>query len=133
VSPARMSRFEAAVRVVLELGEAFNRHDVSGMLELLGSDCTFESWDLSAGNEALAGTEQISAYLQHYFQGSPQAKMTVEDVFSTGTRCVLLWKIATDGTGELQAALRGVDIYRVRSGLIGEKLTYFHRAGLLQR
>ena len=42
MSPIRMSKLESAVRVVLEFNEAFNRHDVAGMMQLMSDDCVFE-------------------------------------------------------------------------------------------
>jgi hypothetical protein len=42
MSPIRMSKIESGMRVVLEFNEAFNRHDVTGMMQLLSDDCVFE-------------------------------------------------------------------------------------------
>jgi ketosteroid isomerase-like protein len=38
-----MSKIESAIRVVLEFNEAFNRHDVVGMMRLMSEDCVLES------------------------------------------------------------------------------------------
>jgi hypothetical protein len=38
MSPTRLSRLESAMRVVLEFNEAFNRHDVAGMMLLMSRD-----------------------------------------------------------------------------------------------
>ena len=35
MSPIRMSKIENALRIVLEFNEAFNRHDVTGMMQLM--------------------------------------------------------------------------------------------------
>ena len=43
MSPVRMSKMETAMRVVLEFNEAFNRHDVPGMMKLITEDCIFEN------------------------------------------------------------------------------------------
>ncbi len=34
MSPARMSRLETSIRVVIEFNEAFNRHDIKAMMQL---------------------------------------------------------------------------------------------------
>lgn len=39
MSPARMSRIESATRTILAFNEAFNRHDVAGMMQLMSDDC----------------------------------------------------------------------------------------------
>ena len=43
MSPTRMSRIESAIRIVLEFNEAFNRHDVAGMMQIMSDDCVFEN------------------------------------------------------------------------------------------
>lgn len=43
MSPIRMSKIESSVRVVLEFNEAFNRHDLAGMMALMSEDCIFEN------------------------------------------------------------------------------------------
>ena len=43
MSPIRMSKVEGALRVVLEFNEAFNQHDVVGMMQLMSADCVFEN------------------------------------------------------------------------------------------
>ena len=42
MSPVRMSKVESGVRVVLAFSEAFNRHDVTAMVELVTDDCVLE-------------------------------------------------------------------------------------------
>lgn len=43
MSPTRMSKLESAMRLVLEFNEAFNRHDVAGMMQLMSDGCVFEN------------------------------------------------------------------------------------------
>ena len=43
MSPVRMSKLESGVRTVLAFNEAFNRHDVAGMMSLMSEDCIFEN------------------------------------------------------------------------------------------
>lgn len=43
MSPARMSQLESGIRIVLAFNEAFNRHDVVGMMQLMSDDCVFEN------------------------------------------------------------------------------------------
>jgi hypothetical protein len=45
MSPTRMSRWESAIRLVIEFNEAFNRHDVAWMVKLMSEDCVFENTD----------------------------------------------------------------------------------------
>jgi ketosteroid isomerase-like protein len=43
MSPIRMARLESGVRAVIDFNEAFNRHDVAGMMQLMTEDCVFEN------------------------------------------------------------------------------------------
>jgi len=45
MSPIRMSQIESSVRTVMEFNDAFNRHDVAGMMQLMSDDCVFENTD----------------------------------------------------------------------------------------
>lgn len=43
MSPVRMAKIESEIRTVLAFHEAFNRHDVGGMMALMSNDCLFEN------------------------------------------------------------------------------------------
>ena len=83
--------------VVRRFNEAFNRHDVDGIMEMMTADCVFAS--------------------------SPQAHFEVSDMFAAGDRAVVLWTyhwVKDSGPGHV----RGVDVFRVRDGRVAEKLSY---------
>ncbi len=124
MSPARMAKLETAIRLVLAFNEAFNKHDVAGMLLLLTDDCVFEAAAPPPNGARCSGKPAISQFLQDLFAGSPQARIEIEEIFSFGFRCILRWRYDwVAGTGE-KAFLQGVDIFKVRDGLICEKLSY---------
>jgi hypothetical protein len=56
MSPIRMSKLEAAMRVVLAFNEAFNRHDVPGMMQLMSD----KGGRLGLGNSHREITRNIS-------------------------------------------------------------------------
>lgn len=124
MSPIRMSRLETAVRVVLEFKEAFNRHDVAAMVQLISDDCVFEHSGPTPDGMVYLGKEAIHQFLQNWFLGSPQARLQVEEIFGLAPRCVMRWRCDwVDGTGN-RRHVRGVDILKVKNGLICEKLSY---------
>jgi hypothetical protein len=124
MSPTRMSRIESAVRIVLEFNEAFNRHDVEGMMQLMSDDCVFENTDPAPDGEAYLGKEAVTRFWLDFFHGSPQAHIEVEEIFGFGIRCVLRWRYDwTDTAGNI-GHVRGVDLYQLKNGLISEKLSY---------
>src|SRR5574341_2067618 len=88
MSPTRMSRLETAIRIVLEFNEAFNRHDVAGMMRLMSDNCVFENTAPAPDGSAYLGKEAVTQFWQDFFRESPQAHIEIEEVFSLGLRCV---------------------------------------------
>jgi predicted SnoaL-like aldol condensation-catalyzing enzyme len=120
----RMSRVETAMRLVLEFNEAFNRHDVAGMMGLVSEDCVFENTAPAPDGAVYQGKEAVTQFWQDFFRRSPQAHIEIEEIFSLGFRCVMRWRYDwLDGEGK-KGYVRGVDIFQVKNGLISEKLSY---------
>ncbi len=124
MSPARLSRFEAVVRLVLAFNEAFNRRDAEGMMRLMSKDCVFENTDPAPDGTVYSGREAVTQFWRDFFRESPQAHIEIEEIFGLGFRCVMRWRYDwVDAAGQ-KGHVRGVDIYRVKQGLISEKLSY---------
>lgn len=124
MSPTRLSRLESAVRVVLEFNEAFNRHDVDGMMQLMSDDCRFENTAPAPDGTVYAGREAVSQFWQSFFDQSPQAHIEIEEIFGLGFRCIMRWRYGwVDAAGQ-EGHVRGVDIFQLKDGLITEKLSY---------
>ena len=124
MSPARMSRLESAIRVVLEFNEAFNRHDVAGMMQLMSDDCIFENTSPAPDGAVYSGKEAVTQFWQDFFRESPQAHIEIEEISSLGERCMMRWRYSwVDMAGD-KGHVRGVDVFRVRNGFIREKLSY---------
>jgi predicted SnoaL-like aldol condensation-catalyzing enzyme len=119
-----MSKLESAIRVVLEFNEAFNRHDVAGMMQLMSDDCIFENTDPAPDGAVHSGKEVVTRFWQNFFRESPQAHIEIEEIFSFGERCIMRWRYSWVDKGEKKGHIRGVDIFRVRNGFIREKLSY---------
>jgi ketosteroid isomerase-like protein len=119
-----MSRIESAVRVVLAFNEAFNRHDVAAMMQLMSDDCVFENTDPAPDGTVYSGKEAVTRLWQDFFRDSPQAHIEVEDIFGLGLRCVMRWRYDWVDAAGKEGHIRGVDLFRVRGGLISEKLSY---------
>jgi predicted SnoaL-like aldol condensation-catalyzing enzyme len=124
MSPIRMSKLESAIRVVLEFNEAFNRHDVADMMQLTSDDCFFENTDPAPDGAVCLGKEAVTRFWQNFFHGSPQAHIQIEEIFGFGERCMMRWKYSWVDKGEKKGHVRGIDIFRLRNGLICEKLSY---------
>jgi predicted SnoaL-like aldol condensation-catalyzing enzyme len=124
MSPIRMARIESAVRVVIAFNDAFNRHDVAGMMQLMSEDCVFENTDPAPDGAVFSGKEAITRFWQDFFSQSPQAHIIVEESISSGNRCTIRWRYDWVDLEGNKGHVRGVDIFRVQNGLICEKLSY---------
>ena len=120
----KLSRLEAGIRIVLAFNEAFNRHDVAGMMQLMSDECLLEHSTPAPDGTVCQGKDAITQFWQTFFHESPHAHMEVEEIFGLGMRCVMRWRCEwVDAAGEKQH-VRGVDIFQVKNGFISEKLTY---------
>ncbi|MEP7137669.1 MAG: nuclear transport factor 2 family protein [Chloroflexota bacterium] len=119
-----MSKIEGGVRAVLAFNDAFNRHDVAGMMQLMSADCIFENTDPAPDGTIYTGKEAVTQFWQGFFKESPEAHIEIEEIFGVGNRCLMRWQYQwKDAEGKL-GHVRGVDIFKIKDGLICEKLSY---------
>ena len=124
MSPARLSKLEAATRTVLQFNDAFNRHDVAGMMQLMSDDCVFENTHPAPDGTVYSGKEAVTQFWREFFSESPQAHIEIEEIFGLGERCVMRWNYRWGDEAGNQGHVRGVDIFKVRDRLICEKFSY---------
>ena len=124
MSPIRLSRLESGVRVVLAFNEAFNRHDVAGMMRLMSEDCVFENTNPGPDGAAYSGKEAVTQFWREFFNQSPHAHIKIEEIFGLGNRCVMRWRYEWVDEAGKKGHVRGVDVFQVKDGLISEKLSY---------
>ncbi|MCR4439994.1 MAG: nuclear transport factor 2 family protein [bacterium] len=120
----RMSRVEAAARLALGFSEAFNRHDLASIAELLDADCVLETAGPPPEGSAFRGKEAVVAFWERFFHQRPDVRLAVEEVSGLGTRSVLRWRMHPSGTSGTASYVRGVDIFTVAGGSIREQLSY---------
>jgi ketosteroid isomerase-like protein len=124
MAPIRMERVESAVRIVIAFNEAFNRHDIAGMLQLMSDDCVFENTSPAPDGTLYTGKVALTQYWQCFFAQSPHAHITIEEIIGYGFRCIMRWRydwVDVDGN---PGHVRGIDLIRVQNGVICEKLSY---------
>jgi predicted SnoaL-like aldol condensation-catalyzing enzyme len=119
MSPVRMSKLEAGIRLVIEFNDAFNRHDVVGMMKLMSDDCVFENTDPAPDGTIYKGKVAVTQFWEDFFRAAPNAHIDIEEIFGLGMRCIMRWKYSW-GSGHV----RGVDIFKVENGLITQKFSY---------
>jgi len=120
-----MSKAETAARVVLEFNDAFNRHDVAGMMKLMSDDCVFENTNPAPDGTVYSGKEAVTRFWQDFFRESPHAHIEIEEIFGLGNhRCVMRWRYEWVDAAGKKGHVRGVDVFKLKDELICEKLSY---------
>ncbi len=110
-------------RVIEEYNDAWNRHDVDGVLARMTDDCIFESTRPAPDGERFEGKPRVREFLEAFFARSPSARFTAEELFVAGDRCIVRWRYDWTRDG-VSGHVRGADILRVRDGKVAEKLAY---------
>jgi ketosteroid isomerase-like protein len=97
---------------------AFDAQDVDAIMAAMTPDCVFEDTAPPDGTRHV-GTEAVRAAWTNLFTTSPGGVFTTEEVIDAGERVVTRWRYDFDG-----GHVRGVDVFRVRDGLVAEKFSY---------
>jgi ketosteroid isomerase-like protein len=97
---------------------AFDAKDVDAIMAAMTPDCVFEDTAPPDGRRHV-GTEAVRTAWTKLFAGSPEGVFTTEEVIDAGERVVTRWRYDFDG-----GHVRGVDVFRLRDGLVAEKLSY---------
>jgi ketosteroid isomerase-like protein len=121
VMSAPLSR--TAHAVVEHFNEAFNRHDVDAIMRSMTSDCVFENTRPAPDGTRVVGQAAVRQVWEELFARSPSARFETEEIFEAGDRCVVRWTYHWVRDGR-PGHVRGVDVFRVRDGLVAEKLSY---------
>jgi hypothetical protein len=119
-----MAKLESSMRLVLAFNDAFNNHDVAGMMKWMSEDCVFENTDPAPDGTRYVGKEAVTQFWERFFAESPNAHIDIEEIFSLGRRCIMRWKYSwVDASGQA-GHVRGVDVFKEMDGLLVEKLSY---------
>ena len=118
--PVTLSTLEAVRR----FNEAFDRHDVEGVMAAMTEDCVFENTCPPPDGERYAGQDSVRIFWERFFDSSPDARFTAEEIFAAMDRCVVRWRYDWAGKDGTPGHIRGVDLFRVRDGKVAEKLAY---------
>jgi uncharacterized protein (TIGR03086 family) len=99
-------------------GAAFDAKDIDEIMTNMTGDCVFESTSPPAG-ERHVGADAVRAAWQRFFATAGDHRFTPESRFAGGDRVVVQWRYDWPG-----GHVRGVDLLRIRCGLVAEKLAY---------
>jgi uncharacterized protein (TIGR02246 family) len=105
-------------QLIDQFNSAWNDHDLDAALALVTDDCVFDSTGPAPDGDRAEGRDAVRQAWAPIF-ADPRARFEVEELFVAGDRVVQRWRYDW-GDGHV----RGVDVFRVRDGLVAEKLSY---------
>jgi len=107
--------------ILQRFNQAFMQHDGSLLDGLIGEDCVMESVEPAPDGTRYVGREACLEFWQKLANNRDGA-FTPEDIAAIDDRGIILWRYRF-GPG-LSKSVRGVNVMRVRAGLITEALGY---------
>ena len=93
-------------------------------MRLMADDCVFENTYPAPDGTRYEGKPSVRAFWEAFFQGARLPRIEVEEIFAIEDRCVMRWTYHWLDASGAPGHIRGIDVYRVRSGLIVEKFSY---------
>jgi uncharacterized protein (TIGR03086 family) len=111
---AALARFSAA----------FGSGDVDAIMALMTQDCVFEATGPAPDGEKHEGAAEVRAMWDQLFGETHEPSFIEEESFVSGDRAVLRWRFEWVDDDGAPGHVRGVDVIRLRDGLVCEKLSY---------
>jgi ketosteroid isomerase-like protein len=115
---------EELINTLARFNDALNAHDVDAMMDLMAPNCVFENTTPAPDGTRYEGSAAIRAFWTEFFRQSPHARIETEEIVALDSRCVMRWDYHWRDASGQAGHVRGVDLYRLRDGLIAEKLSY---------
>ena len=107
-----------ALGIVEAFGTAWGNHDLDACLALVTDDSMFDATGPAPDGTLCEGKDAIRAAWQPIFDDRA-SNFEAEETFAAGDRVIQLWRYSwADGH------IRGVDVFKVRDGLVAEKFSY---------
>jgi hypothetical protein len=105
--------------IIQRYNDVFQRHDPSGLAVLVAEDCVIENTIPAPDGARYVGREACVA-LWTGIATAPGTRFDIEETFVAGERATIRWRYWW-GEGN---SVRGVNLMRVRDGLIVEAMGY---------
>jgi hypothetical protein len=112
---------EETAEVMRRFNEVFLRHEPAALPELVAPDCIIENTTPAPNGERCVGRDACVAKWTE-IATMPGTHFELEDVEAADDRAIIRWRFCW-GEGESNS-VRGVNLMRVRDGLIVEAMGY---------
>ncbi len=117
----RAQKHDDTAEVMRRFNEVFLRHDPSPLPELVDADCIIENTTPAPNGARCVGRDECVAQWTQ-IATAPGTHFELEEVVTMGDRAIVRWRFFA-GAGESNS-VRGVNLMRVRNGLIIEAMGY---------
>lgn len=107
--------------IMRRFNDAFLHHDPEALPPLVAADCVIENTQPAPDGSRHVGRDACLAVWQG-IAGNRAAHFELEDVEAHGERAIIRWRYRWGGGAE--DSVRGVNLMRVRGGLIVEAMGY---------
>ena len=87
-------------------------------------DCVFESTGPTPVGQRYEGQAAVRAVWESFFSQTRDPEFTDEDTFLAGDRACVRWLFTWTNDDGSPGHVRGVDVIRMRDGLVAEKFSY---------
>jgi hypothetical protein len=115
------SRSSETLQIMQRFNRAFVQHEPALLDGMIAEDCVMESVEPAPDGTRYEGRKACLEFWQK-LASSREGQFTAEDISAVDERAIILWRFRF-GPG-LSKSVRGVNVMRVRDGLIVEALGY---------
>lgn len=113
-----IAQSEKTASIMRRFNDAFQNHDPSILPDLVAEGCVIENTVPAPDGARHAGREACLKLWQG-IAGDRSGRFDLEEIFAAGERGTIRWRYRRDGS-----SIRGVNLMRVRDGLIVEAMGY---------
>lgn len=114
------------VRILKQILEAFNNHDLDAIMEYFSDDCSF---DFPRGpkpwGQRFIGKDQVREALASRFKGIPDVHYGNDRHWVSADMGVSEWTLTGTTTSGVRLELRGCDLWEFRKGKVIRKDSYW--------
>ncbi len=115
---------DSTIQLVIHFNDALNAHNVDKMMQFMTEDCVFENTYPAPDGTRYEGQPAVRAFWDDFMRTSREPRIQIEEIFALGNRCIMRWTYSWLDAQGSPGHIRGIDVYKVRRGLIAEKLSY---------
>jgi ketosteroid isomerase-like protein len=117
---------EASVEILKAVFDAFNRHDLDGIMSFFAADCVLE---MPRGRDPwgtrYVGFDAVREGLRSRFAGIPDVSYEDHGHFVSGDMGASQWTVRGTSVKGERIEVRGCDFYTFRAGKIVKKDSYW--------